>query len=72
MINKMLVSTAVVDLIAAGIVLAKGHKKEHKVEKEVIIKEHNFTTKYDEITYYYNSGVLSEEEYKNQIKNIIN
>ena len=61
MINIILVSTAVVVLIAAGILLAKGHKKEH-----------NFTTKYDEITYYYNSGVLSEEEYKNQIKNIIN
>lgn len=72
MINIILVSAAVVILIVAGILLAKGHKKEQNIEKEIVLKENNFTTKYDEITHYYNSGVLSEEEYKNQIKNYIN
>lgn len=72
MINIILVSAAVVILIVAGILLAKGHKKEQNIEKEIVLKETSFTTKYDEITHYYNSGVLSEEEYKNQIKNYIN
>lgn len=72
MINIILVSAAVLVLIIAGVLLAKGHKKEQYIEKETVIKENNFPTKYDEITHYYNSGVLSEEEYKNQIKNFIN
>lgn len=72
MVNIILVSVALLVLIVAGILLAKGHKKEAHIKKEVILKENNFPTKYDEITHHYNSGNLSEEEYKNQIKNYIN
>ncbi len=72
MVNIILVSVALLVLIVAGILLAKGHKKETHIKKEVILKENNFPTKYDEITHHYNSGNLSEEEYKNQIKNYIN
>lgn len=72
MVNIILVSASVIILIVAGVLLAKGHRKEQSAEKEIIIQENSFTTKYDEITHHYNSGVLSEEEYKNQIKNYIN
>ena len=72
MINIILVSVAVLVLIVAGILLEKRKKKEQHIEKEIVVKENNFPTKYDEITHYYNSGALSEEEYKSQIKNYIN
>ena len=38
MINIILVSVAVLVLIVAGILLAKGHKKEQHIEKEIVVK----------------------------------
>ncbi len=74
MINIILVAIAVVCLIVAGLLLAKGHKKEEIVETDVdkAIKEQTFNTKYDEINHLYKSGAIKEDEYKNQMKNIIN
>ncbi len=74
MLNIILFSVSLLVLAAAAIFLAKGHTKEHTKEKEfkIDMNEKIFNTKYDEITYLYQNGVIKEEEYKNQMKNIIN
>lgn len=72
MVSIILFVTACVVLLAAAILLAKGHKKENKIQMPKEQKEHTFNTKYDELVYLYKSGAIKEEEYKNQMKNIIN
>lgn len=71
MVSIILFVTACIVLVVAGILLAKSYKKEEKVDITEN-KEQNFNTKYDELTYLYKSGAIKEEEYKNQMKNLIN
>ncbi len=74
MVSIILFITACAVLIIAGILLAKGHKKENNTyinipqQKE----EQFFNTKYDELNYLYKSGAIKKDEYKSQMKNIIN
>ena len=72
MVSIRLFITACVVLIAAAFLLAKSHKKESKIQFPKEQKEQSFNTKYDELVYLYKSGAIKEEEYKNQMKNIIN
>ncbi len=72
MISIILFITACVVLLLAAFLLAKGYKKENKIQASKEQKEQTFNTKYDELVYLYKSGAIKEEEYKNQMKNIIN
>lgn len=72
MISIILFITACVVLLLAAFLLAKGYKKENKIQVPKEQKEQTFNTKYDELVYLYKSGAIKEEEYKNQMKNIIN
>ena len=72
MVSIVLFITACVVLLAAAVLLAKSHKKESKIQPPKEQKEQAFNTKYDELVYLYKSGAIKEEEYKSQIKNIIN
>lgn len=72
MVSIILFVTACVVLVAAAVLLAKSHKKESKIQPPKEHKEQAFNTKYDELVYLYKSGVIKEEEYKSQMKNIIN
>ncbi len=72
MISLILFITACVVLLLAAFLLAKGYKKENKIQVPKEQKEQTFNTKYDELVYLYKSGAIKEEEYKNQMKNIIN
>lgn len=71
MLEFILVAAALGILLIAGILLAKGHKKEQKTEYSDENKS-VFDTKYDEVVYLYKSGAINEDEYKQQMKNIIN
>lgn len=75
MLSIVLFVVACLVLIVAGILLAKGYKKETKQLDTGLDMEHQekiFNTKYDELTYLYRSGTIKEEEYKSQLKNLIN
>lgn len=72
MVSIILFITACVVLLAAAFLLAKGHEKEKNVQQVKEQKEQTFNTKYDELVYLYKSGAIKEEEYKSQMKNIIN
>lgn len=72
MVSIILFVTACVVLVAAAVLLAKSHKKESKIQPPKEQKEQAFNTKYDELVYLYKSGAIKEEEYKSQMKNIIN
>lgn len=71
MLEFILVAAALGILLIAGILLAKGYKKEQKTEYSDENKS-VFDTKYDEVVYLYKSGAINEDEYKQQMKNIIN
>ena len=72
MVSIILFITACVVLLAASVLLAKGHKKESKIQPPKEQKEQAFNTKYDELVHLYKSGAIKEEEYRSQMKNIIN
>ena len=75
MVSIILFVTACIVLVAAAVLLAKGHKKESKIQlpkEQKEQKEQTFNTKYDELVHLYKSGAIKEEEYKSQMKNIIN
>lgn len=72
MVSIILFITACVVLLVAAVLLAKGHKKESKIQPPKEQKEQSFNTKYDELVHLYKSGAIKEEEYKSQMKNIIN
>lgn len=72
MVSIILFITACVVLLVAAVLLAKGHKKESKIKPPKEQKEQSFNTKYDELVHLYKSGAIKEEEYKSQMKNIIN
>ena len=72
MVSIILLITACVVLLAAAVLLAKGHKKESKIQPPKEQEEQSFNTKYDELVHLYKSGAIKEEEYKSQMKNIIN
>lgn len=72
MVSIILFVTACIVLVAAAVLLAKGHKKEIKIQLPKEQKDQTFNTKYDELVHLYKSGAIKEEEYKSQMKNIIN
>ncbi len=70
MLAIIMLSAALLILVAAGVVLAVTRKNDApmRIRKE----ETEFETKYDEVKYLYESGRISGEEYERQMKNIIN
>lgn len=86
MVSIILFVSSCVVLLLAGFLLARSHKKEklehskpatnHNIMQPHIIspekREYIFVTKYDELSFLYQNGMIKEEEYRNQIKNIVN
>lgn len=72
MVSIILFITACFVLIMAAILLAKSHTKEKKTYTTCEQMEHSTNTRYDELVYLYKNGAIKEEEYKNQMKNLIN
>ena len=93
MLEIILVGSAVLILVLAGVFLARGYKKDKKnnninninnsdiknIKDQENLKTDDFQTnsrlfetKYDELVFLYKTGAINEEEYNEQIKNVIN
>ncbi len=72
MLAIIMLSAAVLILVVAGAVLAFSKKDNIINHKNVKSTDIEFETKYDEVKYMYEKGLISSAEYEKQMKHIIN
>ncbi len=73
----LLICSAIIVLLIAGATLTHTKNKKVKVttnnkKEHIFIFENRNELKYEELSYLYTSGKLSEEEYRQEIKSIVN
>lgn len=71
MLAISILSIAVLILVISGVILAFSKKDNLYINKNQKA-EVEFETKYDEVKYMYEKGLITNEEYEKQMKNIIN
>ncbi len=68
----VLIVVAVLVLLIAGVVFAFSMRKPNVAVDENTVADGDFETKYDELSHLYSTGRLSEDEYREAVKYIIN